>query len=96
MNPKLEKYYNYIVDDMHDKNYFLVVGGEKEIQFPWLEYSTTFFECSYQFRFWREELKFFKEYVIHNYGARDTDINSIWRIYSEKYDSLYCNENDGY
>jgi hypothetical protein len=84
MDPKLEKYYDYIVDDMV-KRTIINPGGFVTLPFfPEDLYYTSVFDSrggrhyegikkTYLMDFW--------EYVKHNYGAHEDEMATVYQMY---------------
>ena len=90
---KLERYHNYIVDDL--KKDTVILYDYYELSFPWdpVRWVGDFphggtdigiFRLSY-YKPSIDQMKKFAKYVMEKYGAREEEAETIYNLYREKY-----------
>ena len=85
---KKEKYINFIIDDLVSKTEIDYEQGKIKFPSSLLSYpSSPLFLFSHYFLF-----NSFSNYIKEIYGARDEEIEIIWKLYKERIQSLINNE----
>ena len=99
---KLEKYYNYIVDDL--KKNTVILYGYYELSFPWnpVTYTKTTEDPNFpvggvDIGMWRlsyykpsiNEMQKFAKYIKEKYGAKEEEAETIYNLFKEKYSKTF-------